>query len=88
MELLLQKHEILDLGRQLQGTSILCQAGSCWLTQTGDDRDHILHPGAQFSSERKGRLILTATEDCRLRLVSNTKTATPSTIWKQRYCNP
>ena len=39
-----------------------------------------------LSSARKGPLILTATEECRLRLVASAQNALRSTFWKQRYC--
>ena len=86
MELLLQKYEMLDLGEQLRGMSILCRQGCCWLTQARDSRDHILRSGEHFSVKQSGRLILTATEECRLMLVATAKMES-TTLWKQLHCN-
>lgn len=86
MEICLQKDEMLDFGSALSGGRLICLAGSCWLTQAGDSRDHILHPGYDFSVEHKGQLIVTATEDCRLMLIS--KPETSRTLWRPLTCNP
>ena len=69
MEILLNERELLDLGENLRGVSIICREGMCWLTQTGDSRDHILRAGGSFTVSASGQLIITATESCRLMLV-------------------
>ena len=68
MELLLNKREMLDLGENLHGVSIVCREGRCWITQAGDSRDHILCVGDRFVVNSSGQLIITATEPCRLML--------------------
>ena len=68
MELLLNKRELLDLGENLHGVSIVCREGRCWITQAGDSRDHILGVGDRFVVNNSGQLIITATEPCRLML--------------------
>lgn len=68
MELLLNKRELLDLGDGLLGMSIVCREGRCWITQAGDNRDHILGVGDRFVVNKSGLLIITATESCRLML--------------------
>jgi len=70
MEILLKKHELLDLGRNLAGNKLVCCSGSCWLTQAGDSRDFILQDGAEFDVRMSGKIIISATEDCRLLLVA------------------
>jgi len=69
MDLLLNNREMLDLGKGLRGVRIECRDGRCWLTQSGDNRDHILGTGDSFTVRAQGRLIITATEPCRLLLV-------------------
>ncbi len=71
MELLLKNQELMDLGKSLRGTSIACRDGRCWITQEGDSRDHILRTGESFTIKAAGRLIVTATESCRLMLVEH-----------------
>ena len=68
MELLLDRMEILDLGENLHSFSITCRTGRCWITQAGDNRDHILGVGDRFMVNTSGKLIITATESCRLLL--------------------
>ena len=69
MELILNKRELLDLGENLCGVSIVCREGRVWLTQAGDSRDHILRAGDSFTASTSGQLIVTAIESCRLMLV-------------------
>ncbi len=86
MEICLQKNEILDFGRNLVGGRLVCLAGRCWLTQSGDSRDHILRPGYDFPVEHNGQLIVTATEDCRLIIISSPEIS--RTLWRPLICNP
>jgi hypothetical protein len=69
MELLLNKQELLNLGGKMNGIRIVCREGRCWITQSGDSRDHILGAGDRFMVKASGQLIITATEPCRLMLV-------------------
>lgn len=87
MEILLNKYELLDLGANPRGLSLTCQAGTCWLTQTGDDRDHILRAGEQFKACEHRHLIVTATEDCRLILTTAPSKNNHGVRWQQLACN-
>ena len=71
MELLLKNYEILELGDDPRGLRILCRQGHCWLTQAGDSRDHILHPGDSHRVNGRGRMLLTAGRSCRIVLQSD-----------------
>jgi hypothetical protein len=42
------------------GTSVQCMFGTVWLTQEGDQRDHVLAQGATFCTDRTGRVVLSA----------------------------
>jgi len=85
MEIILKKHELLDLGRNLAGNRIVCCSGSCWLTQAGDNRDFILHGGAEFGIRLRGKIIISASEDCRLLLVAKGEEL-PSAPWQPLPC--
>ena len=85
MEMLLEKRELLDLGETLQGVKIVCQHGQCWITQSGDSRDHILRRGENFTIRAKGQVIITATESCRIMLVESNKTANLQTNYREAY---
>ena len=85
MEVLLKKREILDFGNDLFGTRIFCRQGQCWLTQSGDYRDHILGAGDEFTVRSQGRLILTATETCQLLLTKPVPKGSQVKVWKNMH---
>ncbi|SHJ34786.1 Protein of unknown function [Malonomonas rubra DSM 5091] len=86
MEILLAKNELLDLGHELKGLSIFCHSGRCWVTQSGDGRDHILHSGRSFKASNGRRLIVTATEDCRLMLLGEELEFKYEPLWQRLRC--
>ena len=68
MELLLNKDELLDLGEDTSGTRIACAAGQCWITQSGDSRDHFVKAGEVFNVTNNGQLVIVAINPARLKL--------------------
>lgn len=44
------------------GVTVGCAKGKVWLTQTGDGRDIVLGVGMAFTSQRRGKLVVTALE--------------------------
>ncbi len=85
MEMLMKQRELLDLGEELQGLRIVCQQGQCWITQAGDSRDHIMRRGDTFVIQARGRVIVTATEACRIQLATNHKTCNLQKSDRQAY---
>ena len=85
MEVLLKKRELLNLGEELQGVKIICQQGHCWVTQSGDNRDHIMRSGGSFTIRGKGRVIITATESCRIMLAESNKANNLITPYRAVY---
>ncbi len=73
MELLLNKQEVLDLGKNCSGIKIVCSVGCCWITCAGDSRDHFLRAGENFTVEHKGQLLVVAMRTTRLMLVRSAK---------------
>ena len=71
MEMLLNKRELLDLGKELQGVKIVCREGCFWITLAGDSHDHIIKYGNSFIVRGKGRVLITAMESSRLLLTDN-----------------
>lgn len=71
MEMLLNKRELLDLGKELQGVKIVCREGCFWITLAGDSHDHIIKHGNSFIIKSKGRVLITALESSRLLLTDN-----------------
>jgi hypothetical protein len=85
MEMLLEQREMLDLDEDLQGVKIVCQHGQCWITQSGDDRDHIIKSGGIFSIRTKEKVIVTAIESCRIMLVESKKSSTLQSPYMTGY---
>jgi hypothetical protein len=69
MLLTLQKEEYLVIGGDARSLSILCTAGSLWITQDRDMNDHILQGGQIFTIDRKGRITLQALQDAQLNMI-------------------
>ena len=87
MEILLNRNELLDLGDNLCGVRVICQSGSCWLTQAGDNRDYILRPGQGFTINMRGHLVVTATDTCRLMLANEPASVKQDALWQQLSCS-
>lgn len=68
MELLLNRNELLDLGKNANGLRIVCVEGLCWVTRSGDHRDQIIRTGDSFVIEGCGHLIINAMSPSRLML--------------------
>ena len=86
MELLLEQRELLDLGHNRQGLIIICRAGTCWLTQSGDARDYLLRCGQKHEVRGNGQLILSAIGPCRVRLATQKplrRALIPATVGRQ-----
>ena len=83
MELLLNPHELRNLGDDLRSVSIHCQRGCCWLTQAGDSRDHILRSGQTFTVSRRGKVLVMAAAASRLQLLGEPKHARIASLWRQ-----
>ena len=41
-------------------TTIVCKKGLVWLTQSGDNNDHVLTDGEKFTLDRRGVVLLEA----------------------------
>ena len=85
MEILLKQRELLDLGEGLQGTKIICHEGQCWITQAGDSREHIVKSCDSFIIRARGRVIVAATDSCRIMLAASHKTSKLQTFHKEAY---
>ena len=79
MELLLEKNELVSMGRQLKGCNIFCTEGRCWVTQENNHTDYILAPGEEFQVVDNGHVVVTATEGCRIKVIQPDRN--DSTLW-------
>jgi hypothetical protein len=69
MQLALRKEEYLVIGGDARSLSILCTAGSLWITQDRDMNDHVLNGGQVFTIDRKGRITLQALQDAQFNMI-------------------
>ena len=95
MELLLEQHEVLDLGHGQRGIEIYCRQGCCWVTVEGDDRDHILRAGQDCAINLPGKIVVTALAEARLLFVmagpekvSAPFVPNPGCLQRRRFLNP
>ena len=54
MQLLLERDEVFEVGKHQRGTQIVCHAGRCWVTISGDSRDYVLHSGNKMMVSSSG----------------------------------
>lgn len=50
------------------GTTITCEQGILWLTQSGDRRDYILLPGDRIAKQKRGTVLVEAMRDAVVRV--------------------
>ena len=55
--------------RDTQGTRIVCNAGSLWITQEGDLKDTVIAAGASFTVRNPGLTVVTALSDSELTII-------------------
>ena len=68
-----------------EGTKINVEAGCLWVTMENDPRDIVLLPGMSFEIDRSGRTVITAEDDTRFRLLSESATANRAVTWLARH---
>jgi spermidine synthase len=63
VRLVLKKHQLLALRGARSRVAIDCQDGVLWVTNSNDNRDHILISADRFSPNRKGNVLIEALRD-------------------------
>lgn len=88
MDLLLEPQELLDLGSVRCGVNVACRSGCLWLTQEGDDLDHLLRAGEQLRVVRRGRVLLLPLVQSQIQLLPDpSRSARTSWRWPWRQKN-
>lgn len=67
-ELRLFRRSLYDMFDYRPGTVIFCNKGIVWVTQANDFEDHVLYPGDEFVSDRRGKVILQAMRESAVRI--------------------
>ena len=68
MQILLQNKEVAGLGKLPKGVVIQCLTGDLWVTCEGDNNDHILHIGHEYTVTDRGAVVVMAQSDARMSL--------------------
>lgn len=68
MVFMMQKKEVAGLGKLPKGLVIQCLNGNLWVTCEGDNNDHILHAGNEYTVADDGRIVVMAQSDARMSL--------------------
>lgn len=62
----LKKHQLLSLRGAKPHVAIKCRDGVLWITNSNDNRDHIIIASEKFSPRRKGNVLIEAMRDSRI----------------------
>ena len=62
----LKKHQLLSLRGTKPHVAIKCRDGVLWITNSNDNRDHIIIASEKFSPRRKGNVLIQAMRDSRI----------------------
>jgi spermidine synthase len=62
----LKKHQLLALRGTKPRVAIKCRDGVLWITNSNDNRDHIIIASEKFSPQRKGTVLIQAMRDSRI----------------------
>lgn len=62
----LKRHQLLTLRGTKPEVAIKCRDGVLWITNSNDNRDHIIIASEKFSPRRKGIVLVQAMRDSRI----------------------
>ena len=68
MEILLENKEVAGLGKLPKGAVIECLTGHLWVTCEGDNNDHILNVGNEYTVTDNGRIVVMAYDNASMKL--------------------
>jgi hypothetical protein len=63
IQLVLKRHQLLSLRGAKPRMAVNCRDGVLWITNSNDNRDHILGSGSYFSPKRRGNVLIQALRD-------------------------
>ena len=53
-----------------RGTTVVCERGVLWLTQTGDPMDHFLLPGQRYTLKKRGKVLVEAMREATVSIIT------------------
>jgi hypothetical protein len=53
-----------------RGTTVVCERGVLWLTQTGDPMDHFLLSGQRYTLKKRGKVLVEAMREASVSIIT------------------
>jgi hypothetical protein len=66
IELLLKKHQLLNLNEAQPRMAIECKNGVIWVTHSGEGQDYMLRAGKRYVPKTTGSVVIEAIDDARI----------------------
>ena len=70
IELQLNRRELQHFGDLKPGTTVVCEKGILWLTQSNDFRDYTLASGQKMVISKQGKVLIEALKESDLQICS------------------
>jgi hypothetical protein len=67
----LQRRDFFRAQKINPGTTVVCEQGIIWLTQSNDFKDYMLKPGDRMVVSKKSTVLIEALSEARLSIVSS-----------------
>lgn len=68
-EVSLQEKDLYRIDEIEPLTTIVCKKGLIWLTQAGDNNDHVLKDGEKFTLNQRGVVLMEALPNAQVRII-------------------
>jgi hypothetical protein len=65
----MQRRDFQCINKVKPGSTLFCDTGVLWVTQTGDHRDYILLPGDSMTVSNRGKVLVEAMRDTDFQVV-------------------
>ena len=65
----IQRRDYQRMNSVKPGSTLICDTGVLWVTQTGDWQDHVLLPGEKMHFTKRGKVLVEAMRDADFHVV-------------------
>ena len=65
----MQRHDFQRVDVTRPGTTLFCDNGILWVTQSGDNQDYVLMPGQELTVGKRGKVFVEAMRDADFHLL-------------------
>ena len=64
----MQRHDFQRVDVTRPGTTLFCDSGILWVTQSGDNQDYVLMPGQELTVGKRSKVFVEAMRDSNFHL--------------------